>query len=325
MSGAERTAAPRRITELAEDFIAIKKASGRDYEAAGGGLRRLAKFLEERGCTSSITRADIDAWIDQSDSRKGRNCRFWQLDAFCRFLRTKGVEACEAEWKEYDCGREFKARILNDEELGRLFSAADSYKQGRLSIYDHALLFPVFIRIAYGCGLRTGELTRLKVSDIDLETGEIRVWRSKNGDSRIVYASESLTKVIGDYLGRLRAYEGDGHLFRGADGRPYHKEAAEAVMRKVRKDAGLEGGGQQSLRIHDLRHNYAVRAMEKMLDEGMDLYASMELLCLYMGHQSIHETEYYIRLSKSRHRRVIEKTEGIGLTVFPEIDWSEDE
>lgn len=151
------------------------------------------------------------------------------------------------------------------------------------------------------------------------------MWRSKNGDSRIVYASESLTKVIGDYLGRLRAYEGDGHLFRGADGRPYHKEAAEAVMRKVRKDAGIEGGGQQSLRIHDLRHNYAVRAMEKMLDEGMDLYASMELLCLYMGHQSIHETEYYIRLSKSRHRRVIEKTEGIGLTVFPEIEWSEDE
>lgn len=313
------------IAEIAEEYILAKKAAGRDYEHAAGDVRRLARFLQERGCCSAVTRADFDAWVDLSSSRKGRQGRFWTMTAFCRFLRTRGFEVCDAEWKEYDCGTTFKARILSDEELERLFEAADSIGSRRRQIFDHGLMFPVILRLAYGCGLRLGEILALKESDVNLETGEIRVLNSKNGDSRVVYASESLAKVIADYMGRLHAYEGEGHLFRGADGRPYKKNAVERVMREARAAAGLDGGGQQPLRLHDLRHNFAVRSMEKMLDDGTDLYANMELLCLYMGHRGIAETEYYISLSSSRHHRISEKAEGLSLTVFPEIDWSEDE
>ncbi|MDD5806978.1 MAG: tyrosine-type recombinase/integrase [Eggerthellales bacterium] len=187
-------------------------------------------------------------------------------------------------------------------------------------MYDNGLIFPVLIRFIYGCGLRLSEATNLKASDINLETGEITILHSKNDKSRTVFASASLLSVIRDYIPRLHAYEGEGHLFRGAAGRQYSKLAADRMMVKTRSLAGLDGNGHQPLRIHDLRHNFAVRAMEKMLDGGMDLYACMPLLSMYMGHRSLRETEYYIRLTNRSYSRITEKTDSIAEDIFPKLE-----
>lgn len=307
------------ITDLMEEYIRLKALAGRASDDAALSLRYMGRFLESRhnGREAAVSRDDYEAWIDLSSSRKGRECRFSAIEGFCGFLRERGYPAFRGEARTYVFGTEFEARILTDEELGRLFDAADSLEFSSRCKYNHPLMFPVLLRLLYGCGLRLGEAIRLKNEDIDLDTGEIRIWLSKNGNSRVVHASDSLLSVIGEYMPRLNAYIGEGHLFRAYDGRPYGKAACESVMRTVRENAGLSGNGQQEVRFHDLRHNYAIRAMEKMEAEGMDLYVCLPLLTLYMGHGSIRETEYYIRLSKHGFHRVTEKASAASESIFP--------
>lgn len=318
------TAAPSEgpFGELVQEYLRERELAGYDNQSVVYTTWQMSRFLDERrdGRAVGVDRDDLEAWVDLSSSRGGRETRFSRMDSFCEFLQKKGYPAFRGEWRAYAHGTEFEARILTDDELARLFDACDSYAPSSRGKYDHPLMFPVLTRLLYGCGLRLGEAVRLKTCDINFDTGAIKIWHSKNDNSRVVHASESLTSVIEEYVPLLRAYEGEGHLFRSYEGMPYGKAACERVFRRVRTNAGLDGDGQQPVRLHDLRHNYAIRAMEKMADEGMDLYACLPLLSQYMGHSSLQETEYYIRLSKHGFHRVTDRTAASAASIFPVVE-----
>jgi len=59
----------------------------------------------------------------------------------------------------------------------------------------------------------------------------------------------------------------------------------------------------------DKTENYATRILQKWMDEGKDLYASLPYLSAYMGHSDFSETAYYIHLLPER------------LTQTSAIDW----
>ena len=72
-------------------------------------------------------------------------------------------------------------------------------------------------------------------------------------------------------------------------------------------------------RIHDLRHTYAVHALEFSISKGMDPYCSLPALSTYMGHKGIESTEYYLRLTKQYFIDVLNYTQEQADTIFPEV------
>ena len=70
-------------------------------------------------------------------------------------------------------------------------------------------------------------------------------------------------------------------------------------------------------RIHDLRHTFCVHTLEQMDKRGFDLYASAPLLCAYLGHKTISETEYYLRLVDENFRDIEEKSRRYAPGLFP--------
>lgn len=311
--------------KLIIDYLEIRTLRGLsgEYKYQMSALNRF--LVEERGHDEvMIAEEDVAAWVNRSDSLKGKQTRFAVIDQFSAYLIAKGYEnVYRGDSRQYCNAPAFRARILDDTELAAFFDAADSIERGpRDTTYDHATVFPMLVRLLYGCGLRLSEGTGLKAGDIDFDTGAIRILDSKNGNCRIVYGSDSLIDYIGRYMRTVRANPGDGYLLRGHDGRQYANQSAQKTMRKVCGAAGLEGNGQQPLRLHDLRHNFAVRAMEKMVDEGFDLYASMPYLREYMGHESIEDTEYYIKLVPRGFHRIVDRMETHAPGIIPDLgEW----
>ncbi|MDD5806979.1 MAG: hypothetical protein PUD02_06585 [Eggerthellales bacterium] len=127
MSSGDRIA--EQIWELVDEYVDAKRAAGYSYDTSEKVLHQMTRFLLRRGMDGvRITEDDLDAWVNRTETRKGKGMRFQTMDGFSAFLEMKGYPTYRGEWRTYDFGREFKARILDDEELSSLFSAADDLR-----------------------------------------------------------------------------------------------------------------------------------------------------------------------------------------------------
>ena len=55
-----------------------------------------------------------------------------------------------------------------------------------------------------------------------------------------------------------------------------------------------------------MRHAFCVHTLEQMQAKGFDLYTSLPLLSVYLGHKHITETEYYLRLVDECHSSMLD-------------------
>lgn len=128
--------------------------------------------------------------------------------------------------------------------------------------------YAAFIAVCAFAGLRRGEASALKVSDVDFMRQEIRVQRQvqwtddgrmelrgpKYGSERTVCVPDALVKIISEHVRLYRTGDDpDRWLFPGArdDQLPAHAATVGRWWRKVRDKVGID------YRLHDLRHFYA--------------------------------------------------------------------
>lgn len=67
-----------------------------------------------------------------------------------------------------------------------------------------------------------------------------------------------------------------------------------------------------------MRHTFCVHTLEQMQTKGFDLYTSLPLLSVYLGHKHVTETEYYLRLVEEYHDSVLDQVAKYCPSVFPE-------
>ena len=173
------------------------------------------------------------------------------------------------------------ARALEPEEVARLLEAAEASRSR-----DMALL----LRLMLETGLRRGEALALQWGDVDLERGEVRVWRAwaKVGSKgaftplktptakRVVPLPLGLLRRLKarkeELLERLNPEEVDGlHLVGGV--KPVDPDAFNHYLRRLAERAGLG-----RVRVHDLRHTWATLALSR----GIPL----EVVSERLGHAS---------------------------------------
>jgi integrase len=173
------------------------------------------------------------------------------------------------------------ARALEPEEVARLLEAAEASRSR-----DMALL----LRLMLETGLRRGEALALQWGDVDLERGEVRVWRAwaKVGSKgaftplktptakRVVPLPLGLLRRLKarkeELLERLNPEEVDSlHLVGGV--KPVDPDAFNHYLRRLAEKAGLG-----RVRVHDLRHTWATLALSR----GIPL----EVVSERLGHAS---------------------------------------
>jgi site-specific recombinase XerD len=156
------------------------------------------------------------------------------------------------------------------------------------------------IETAYAAGLRISELAGLRVIDVDLRRGEVRVW-GKGRKQRVGLLGGPARDALAAWLEQGRpaiAAEGsrrsgatdEGVLFLNARGGPLGVRGMRYRIDALARAAGLPEG----VSPHTLRHSFA----SHLLDGGADLRVVQELL----GHESLATTQVYTHVSGRRLR-----------------------
>jgi len=148
----------------------------------------------------------------------------------------------------------------------------------------------LILMIAYGCGLRLGELSNLKPSDIDLNRDVITVRQSKGKKDRTIMLDSVLKPFVSSFM---KNNAGKTWLFEGQfPGKRISGRTIELIYDHACFKAGIPKKGG----IHTLRHSFATH----LLEQGTDLRFIQELL----GHSSSKTTEIYTHVSTSAIGRI---------------------
>lgn len=152
------------------------------------------------------------------------------------------------------------------------------------------------LEVLYSCGLRVSELINLRLSDIFINDGFVRV-TGKGDKQRLVPLGEPASESILNYL-EIRslmpiAVKHADFLFLNRRG---HKLTREMIFHIVRKQT-LSAGIEKEVSPHTFRHSFATH----MVENGADLRVVQEML----GHSSILTTEIYMHVNSEKWRRSI--------------------
>ena len=150
----------------------------------------------------------------------------------------------------------------------------------------------VVIWLMYSCGLRINEAVGIRVDDLDLQRGTLRVV-GKGNKERLLYLKPALVGLIEGYMERLRP---EKFLFPGRGGGHITDRNIQQRLKQYVCDAGLS----KEISPHTLRHSIAVH----YLLEGVPITFVQELL----GHESLTTTGIYGRLVDSMTRAIAVNT-----------------
>lgn len=153
--------------------------------------------------------------------------------------------------------------------------------------------YAALISLLAATGLRISEALHLLVSDITADGLLIR--RTKFQKTRLVPLHETAVAGLGSYLMcRRKMRRGGDHVFVSNEGQPLVYWRVRSVFRTLLKSAGLKPSGDRWPRIHELRHTFAVRALESSPTGRQRIGRHMLALATYLGHVNVDATYWYL-------------------------------
>jgi site-specific recombinase XerD len=148
------------------------------------------------------------------------------------------------------------------------------------------------LTLAYGCGLRAGEVVRLRAGDIDSAQMIIRIVRSKGRKDRHVMLPREVLDLLRQWW-KARPIRHDTDvapehrwLF---PGRSRHRPLTTRQFSRLFKEAAKAAGLRKAISLHTLRHSFATHLLER----GTDI----RLIQALLGHDKLETTARYTRVA----------------------------
>jgi integrase len=157
--------------------------------------------------------------------------------------------------------------------------------------------------------------------DVDLENGILTVRNAKFGKDRYIPMSNSLTSTCKSYAVSEQISESrSDYFFPAPDNGRISPQTISIRFRDMLKKSGIGYGGRGiGPRLHDLRHTFAVCCLRKFVSEGMDILAALPVLSTYMGHETVLNTQCYLRLTADVFPEITELMGNVYTNLFSEV------
>lgn len=316
---------PDAFKTEAEEYISYKRSLGFSFSI--DDQRKLSYmlnyiYIHNYNDVTHLTKEVVDSFLSQSNGSKPRTLHANQsfIRQYGLYLQLNGYASYVYPDRLIQCPKDFIPYIFTKEEIHRIFMFSDQIGPNKNKFINTPFIYPAVFRLLYACGTRVGETLSLKTGDVDLEEGIITLYNGKNKVSRMIPMSDSLTKYLRMYNHRVDRTDGNPFFFPARHGEHYSPTTIRNTFRKILQQAGIRQLSNGNCpRIHDLRHTYAVHALELSISKGMDPYCSLPALSTYMGHKGIESTEYYLRLTRQYFINVLNYTQEQANTIFPEV------
>ena len=282
-----------------ETYLALRRATGFAMLNAEYLLKSFAVFAAERGQTHVRTQTAID-WAALGPSVAQRDAR---LRAVCRFVRHVQVEDAKHELPPANHFGARKRRrtphIYAADEIGRLVEAALRLRpKGGLRPHTYATL----IALLSATGLRISEALKLTIADVTSDGLLIR--ETKFRKTRMVPLHDTAAAGLKRYLARRGPGSDVEPVFADEGGRALRYIAVKETFDRLVGKAGISSRSARRPRLHDLRHTFAVRALQGSPSGQSRCGAHMVALATYMGHVNIYATYWYLEATADLLRDV---------------------
>jgi len=298
MARNRKTPVHQQIDRYVNHLLVEKGLADATLSSYSADLQRFSDFLAsqkirsvDQADTAAILKYLIDLRNEGLDIRS-RARHLVTLRGFFRFLVSeKEIAADPARLIDLPKFGVRLPHVLSAKEIALLMEAPDP--ENPRGARDAAML-----ELLYAAGLRVSELIHVKVRDINLSSGFVRVM-GKGSKERIIPIGSHAIHRIGQYnehaRPRLLKHHTSMFLFVARAGKPMTRQGFWKLVRQYAKKAGFE----KKVSPHTFRHSFA----SHLLEGGADLRAVQMML----GHADIATTQIYTHVArehmKNMHRQ----------------------
>jgi tyrosine recombinase XerD len=282
-----------------KNYLRLEKSmSGNSIDAYLHDVEKFIQFLESQGRQlepENVRLADIREflkWLNEFGVSPRTQSRIISgIRAFYKFLLMEDLITDDpTELVEFPkIGRKLPD-VLTVIEIDQLEAAIDLSKpDGHRN--------KTMIETMYSCGLRVSELITLKISNLYMEEGFVRIL-GKGNKERLVPIGSKAIKELQLYMSHDRTHipvqKGfEDYVFLNARGKGLSRVMVFLIIKKLAETIGLK----KKISPHTFRHSFATH----LIEGGADLRAVQEML----GHESILTTEIYTHINREFLREAI--------------------
>lgn len=276
-----------------------KKCSPHTLKAYQANLEAFEVFITEQGSLEAIEEVsygEIRAWIvsliQSGNTPRTVNRKLSALRSYYKFLLRIGSIPVSPLKEHKALKTDTKVALpFSQEEIQRLL-AADFFPEEYTGFLQRTV-----IQLLYYTGIRRSELIELKVQDVDLSEGLMKVLGKRNKERLLPLLPEiktQLTQLLEQQKQHQISRESE-HFFVNSRG----KKLSEAFVYETVKTYLSKVSTKTKRSPHVLRHSFATH----LLDQGADLNAIKDLL----GHSSIAATQHYTHSSMKKIQDIYKK------------------
>jgi len=278
------------LADHVERYVTLRQTLGFELRDTARNLRHFARFADERGDTHVRTSTALE-WAAAGTSPHARYVRLRCAVQLARFLHAE------------DSGHEIPPRapfprskrrrkpyIYTPGEITRLLEAASRI---RATYPLRRQVYMTLLGLIAATGLRVSEALDLLFDDV-LSDGILRIRNTKFGKTRLVPLHPTVVDALGRYLDvRRKVATTDEHMFLSAGNTRISSSMVNFTFRRILVLSGVGSGAERRPRIHDLRHAFATRALEKCATHREAVGRHFVALATYLGHAEIANTYWY--------------------------------
>jgi integrase len=298
-----------------EEYLAYRRGLGFDLKSPAWLLRDFARYAEHMGHHGPLT-VDLAAqWALRSRSAAPAQAAR-RLGIIRTFAQHRALLDSATQVPPTDLlgriPRRQQPHIYSDAEIAALLREASRKRPG-----DGlgATSYVAFFSLLFSTGLRLSEACRLTGKDVDLDQGLLTIRESKFRKSRWVPLHPSATRALTVYAAHRDTYlpaDPASFFFRTQRGPRLTPAAVEKAFARIRHRLGWSAQGRSRRpRIHDARHTFCVRRLQRWYEEGADVGQQILALSTYLGHAKVTDTYWYLTGVPELMALASERFEGI--------------
>jgi integrase len=278
-----------------EDYLAQRRALDFQLRIEGSELMRFAHYADESGHQGPVTTELALRWARLAVSASPLY-RARRLEVVRTFARHRRAQEPSTEIPPRGilgpAHRRTQPYIYSEREITQLMAAARRLPSPKGL---HGATYSTLLGLLACTGLRISEALRIECPDVDLSAGLIRIRETKFRKTRVVPLHRSATLALKRYA-EMRDHTAAGacSFFSNEDGDPLPYSTVNHIFRRLTETATESSGSRRRLRLHDLRHTFACRALLRWYRDGVDVNHRVAALSTYLGHAKVSDTYWYL-------------------------------
>lgn len=293
------------LSDDLDRYFALRRTVGFKLDIAERWLRRFASFAAKR--RERHVRIDTALEWAQSLTPTERKRRLEELAMFARYARAEDArhEVPDPTFFAIPAKTRRLPFILGRADIRAIVGAASQLAPtGGMRPRSYATLFALLA----ATGMRIGEALRLRFTDY--ASGGLTIRNTKFLKDRWIPLHPSTRAALDAYLAlRGRVAAETDHVFISERRKAFcNTNAPLTVFQRICRTLGLvriDGPA----RLHDLRHTFAVRALERCRGDRFVIREHMVSLMTYLGHACIASTYWYLHSTPSLMSAIASTTE----------------